>query len=174
QAKDGSFQTLATGQPGITSLAILAYLSRGEQPGLGRYGDNLNRALDYVLSCQMSNGLITLLPPGPVHQDKEPSHTAIYNHAMAGLMLGEIYGQVSGERAKAVKKAMGRALEFSRQLQMRPKRPEDKGGWRYIRVYTRSGVDSDLSVTAWHLMFLRSAKNAEFDVPQAWVDEAIQ
>jgi hypothetical protein len=150
----------------------MAYLSRGHQPGLGPYGEQLNRALDFVLSCQMSNGLITLLPPGPVHQDKMPSHTAIYNHAISALMLGEVYGQVSGPRAKVVKQAIGRALQFSRELQIRPKRAVDKGGWRYIRVYERSGVDSDLSVTGWHLMFLRSAKNAEFEVPQAWVDEA--
>jgi hypothetical protein len=173
QAQDGSFRTLQTGQPGVTSLATMAFFSRGHQPGLGPYGERLNRALDFVLSCQMTTGLITLLPPGPVHQDKMPSHTAIYNHAISALMLGEVYGQVSGPRAKAVKQAMGRALQFSRQLQMRQKRAVDKGGWRYIRVYERSGVDSDLSVTGWHLMFLRSAKNAEFDVPQAWVDEAI-
>jgi hypothetical protein len=79
---------------------------------------------------------------------------------------------VGGPRAKAVKQAIGRALQFSRALQTRPKRLIDKGGWRYIRVYERSGVDSDLSVSGWHLMFLRSAKNAQFDVPQEWVDEA--
>jgi hypothetical protein len=173
QAEDGSFQTLPTGQPGVTSLATMAFLSRGHQPGLGPYGQRINRAIDYVLFCQGSNGLITLLPPGPVREDKQPSHTAIYNHAISGLMLGESYGQVSGSRAKIVKQAIERALNFSRQLQIRPKRAVDKGGWRYIRVYQRSGVDSDLSVTGWHLMFLRSAKNAEFDVPQSWVDEAI-
>src|SRR5439155_5794543 len=64
-------------------------------------------------------------------------------------------------------------LQFSREMQVRPKRPVDKGGWRYIRLY-RSGVDSDLSVTGWQLMFLRSAKNAEFNVPQASVQDAIE
>ena len=174
QAADGSFPTLDSGQPGVTSLATMAFLSRGHQPGLGPYGQRLNRAIDYVLSCQKSNGLITLLSPGPVHEDKQPSHTAIYNHAISGLMLGEAYGQVSGQRAKAMKQAIEQALDFSLQLQVRPKREQDRGGWRYIRVYQRSGVDSDLSVTGWHLMFLRSAKNAEFKVPQTNVDEAVK
>jgi hypothetical protein len=173
QSPNGSFETLPVGQPGITSLATMAFLSRGHQPGQGLYGQQINRAIDFVLSCQMSNGLICLLPPGPVHADKQPSHTAVYNHAISGLMLGEAYGQISGQRAKTVKQAIGRALLFSREMQARPKRPIDKGGWRYIRVYTRSGVDSDLSVTGWELMFLRSARNAEFDVPQAQMDEAI-
>jgi len=153
----------------------MAFLSRGHQPGPGPYGEKLNRAIDFVLSCQMSNGLITLLPPGPVHEDKQPSHNAVYNHVISALMLGEIYGQVNGQRAKKVKQAIEQAIVFSRQLHhIRPKPPMDQGGWRYIRVNRwGSGVDSDLSVTCWHLMFLRSAKNAEFDVPQTDVDEAI-
>src|SRR5437667_6438091 len=101
QAADGSFYTLPSGQPGITSLATTAFLSRGHQPGFGPYGERLNRAIDFVLSCQMSNGPITLLPPGPVHEDKQPSHNAIYNHTISGLMLGDGYGQISCQRAKA-------------------------------------------------------------------------
>ena len=173
QVADGSFPTLPQGQPAVTSLAVMAFLSRGHQPGLGPYGDRLNRAIDFVLSCQKANGLITFQPPGPVHQDQEASHTAVYNHAISGLMLGEVYGQVSGQRTKAVKQAIEHALRFSRQLQLRPKSADDKGGWRYLRQLVLAPVDSDLSVTGWHLMFLRSAKNAEFDVPQAWVDEAV-
>ena len=152
----------------------MAFLSRGHQPGLGPYGQHLNRAIDFVLSCQASNGLITLLAPGPVHEDKQPSHNAIYNHAISGLMLGEVYGQVSGQRAKAMKQAIERAILFSHSFHhIRRKPPIDQGGWRYIHVNRWDPPDSDLSVTCWHLMFLRSAKNAEFDVPQADVDEAI-
>ena len=94
----------------------------------------------------------------------------------AGLMLGEAFRAGDrGQRAKAVKQAIERALDFSRQLQTRPKALIDKGGWRYLllRFTDRDVADSDLSVTAWQLMFLRSAKNAEFDVPQRYVDEAM-
>ena len=172
QSADGSFPTYESGHPAVSSFSTMAFLSRGHEPGHGQYGERINRAIDFVLSCQQSNGLICLRVPGPVHQDRQPSHTAIYNHAISGLMLGEVYGQVSGQRARQVKIAIERALQFSRQMQTRPKAPTDRGGWRYFALY-RSGVDSDLSVTGWQLMFLRSAKNAEFDVPQAWVDEAV-
>ena len=33
--------------------------------------------------------------------------------------------------------------------------------------------DSDLSVTGWHLMFLRSARNAGFDVPDRAIADAV-
>ena len=107
-----------------------------------------------------------------MHEEKQASHTAVYNHAISGLMLAEVYGQVSGARAKQVKQAIEHALKFSLELQSRPKRSLDLGGWRYVPVFC-SGIDSDLSVTGWQLMFFRSAKNAEFDVPEKSVSAAV-
>ena len=157
QAADGSFPTLSTGQPAVTSLCVLAFLSRGHQPGVGPYGAQLNRAIDFVLSCQMPDGLFS------------------YNHAIAGLMLGEVFGHVTGQRSKNVKQAVQKALQYTRDLQTRPKKyANDRGGWRYLQVSHPPGdADSDLSVTGWQLMFLRSARNAEFKVPQQYVDEAM-
>jgi len=111
--------------------------------------------------------------PGPEHVLYTPAHTASYNHPIAGLMLGEVYGQIKGDRAVRVKQAIEKALLWTRRLQLLridQKPPLDRGGWRYLNTTTAS--DSDLSVTSWHLMFLRSSRNAEFDVPQEWVDEA--
>jgi hypothetical protein len=173
QAADGTFPTYPSGQPAVSSLCTMAFLSRGHQPGAGAYGQGMNKAIDFVLSCQRSNGLFSFQEPGPVHEDKEASHTATYNHAIAGLMLGEVYGQISGARARIVKSAIERALKFSLDLQLRPKFPRDTGGWRYLRLVAYP-VDSDLSITGWQLMFLRSAKNAEFNVPEEAITSAIQ
>jgi hypothetical protein len=175
QEADGSFPTYPSGQPAVTSFCILAFLSRGHQPGLGPYGQQLNRAIDFVISCQMPDGLFSYQTPQAEFVRKQASHTAVYNHAIAGLMLGEVYGHVTGQRAKAVKKAIEKALQFTRDLQTRPKdHPLDQGGWRYLWFKGGDEPDSDLSVTAWQLMFLRSARNAEFAVPQAYVDEAVE
>ena len=69
---------------------------------------------------------------------------------------------------------MKRALEFSCRIQRQPgkRSPQDEGGWRYVTDFYRAtprSATSDLSATGWHLMFLRSAKNAGFSVP----DEAV-
>src|SRR5579872_2073455 len=98
------------------------------------------------------------------------SHTASYNHAIAGLMLTEVFGSVSGEQAKKIKLAVERALAFTAETQREPAKgwQVDEGGWRYIRM-----GESDLSVTGWQLMFLRSAKNAEFNVPDEIVQSAM-
>jgi len=174
QEAGGSFSTLPQAQPAVTSFCVLAFLSRGYQPGRGPYGQQLNRAIDFVVSCQKPDGLFSFEIPEPLFVTRRASHTATYNHAIAGLMLGEVYGHVTGQRAKAVRQAIQKALQFTRELQTRPKdNPFDKGGWRYLHFKGNGEPDSDLSVTAWQLMFLRSARNAEFDVPQVYVDEAV-
>ena len=74
------------------------------------------------------------------------------------------------KRDEKIGAAIEKALRFTFQEQKRPKRhPGERGGWRYPPPGT---VDADLSVTSWHLMFMRSVKNAGFDVPKKNMDEA--
>ncbi len=145
QNSDGSFPTISPGQPAITSLCVMAFLSRGHQPGFGPYGQQLNRAVDYVLSCQKEDGLISLDSPGAEFVERTASHTATYNHAISGLMLGEVYGHVTGQRARNVRKAIAKAIPVSRGLQTRPKYwPTDAGGVRYVRLKDAIARDGDV------------------------------
>ena len=172
QRKDGSFTAPPTGQPGVTALCVLAFLSRGHLPGEGPHGRRIERAIDYVLTCQREDGHFSLVEPEPQHVHDGASHAGNYNHAIAGLMLGEVYGMTSSGQRKRLKLAIPRGIDFMRKMQIRPKRnPEEKGGWRYIR--RRQSIDADLSVTSWQLMFMRSARNAEFEVPKEHIDDAM-
>jgi hypothetical protein len=173
QNADGSFPTREQGQPAITSLCVMAFLSAGHQPGVGPYGEHMNRAVDFVLDSQQPSGLFSYLVPENRHVHQGASHTATYNHAIAGLMLCEVYGQVSKERSAKIELAINNALQITQRQQQEPKANAlDQGGWRYLHhISTTSG--SDLSVTGWQLMFLRSARNAEFDVPQDVIRAAV-
>ena len=175
QQPDGSFPAIPSAQPAVTSLGIMAFLSSGHVPELGVYGGVIDRAIDYVLSCQKRDGLLSAATPEVRHVDKAPSHGATYNHAIAGLMLCEVYGMTTTDRARRIEEAVEKGLSFTRRIQTRPKRfSEDLGGWRYIRLrWTSQSTDSDLSVTGWHLMFMRAAKNAEFDVPETHISDAM-
>lgn len=168
QERNGSFDAPDNAQPAATSLAVMAYLSKGHLPGEGPYGQAMDRGIDFVLSTQQRDGLLA----GAGGRSSEDGKTANYNHAIAGLMLTEVYGMTDRARAAKLKPAILRALQFTRAIQTQPKSsPGDQGGWRYL--HSRSWGESDLSVTAWKLMFLRSAKNAEFDVPKQHIDEAV-
>ena len=168
QLEDGSFQAPAVGQPGITSLCLLAFLSRGHLPNQGPYGEELSRAIDFVLSTQRGDGLFSHLKNVG---SREVSHAALYNHGISGLMLSEVYGMAEAKQHGRIGKAIPKAVAFLRPYQSKQKVSRgEKGGWRYLH---RSDTSSDLSVTSWQLMFLRSARNAEFEVPRQYIDDAL-
>jgi hypothetical protein len=176
QQPDGSFPTRDTGQPAISSLCMMAFMSHGHVPGSSRYGPQLKKATDYLISCQKPNGLITLLGPDGPQIDRavarEIGGCGAYNHAISSLALSEIYGMSPREDQGRLKSAIQKALYATLQMQRWPKqRPTDRGGWRYIDKFEE--IDSDLSVTGWELMFLRSAKNAGFAVPKESINDAI-
>ena len=179
QQPDGSFPTLDTGQPGVTCLCTLAFISQGHVPGDSRFGKRLERATDFAISCQKPNGLITLTGPDGPEIDRNIDHEvgccAAYNHAISSLTMSEVYGMNDGERAKRIQGVIKRSLGATLLMQRWPKdRAADQGGWRYIDDGgTDSQYDSDLSITGWQLMFLRSARNAGFDVPKEPIDDAV-
>ena len=69
------------------------------------------------------------------------------------------------------------AIQFTFREQQHPKSNELEGAWRYLPRPPGSFSAgrppfSDLSVTSWQLMFLRSAKNAGFPVPARQIEAA--
>jgi len=177
QQRDGSFPAFPTGNPAITSFCVLSFLSQGHLPGEGEHGEQLNRSIRYVLDCQQNDGLITKILPrnDDIDPSRNPSHTAIYNHAISGLMLCEVYGMVPEKQFEGIGKAIEKAVQHTLNQQMLPKRlKEDIGGWRYIRRHPPEKADSDLSHTSWQLTFLRAAKNAGFEVPADRIEMAIR
>ncbi|MEM6980469.1 MAG: prenyltransferase/squalene oxidase repeat-containing protein [Planctomycetota bacterium] len=173
QADDGRFPSEEIAQPAVTSLAVMAFLARGHIPDQGSYGQTLSDAIDFVLSTQRRQGYFSLRAVVPAGGHLSPGQTVIYNHSIAGLMLGEVYGMSSGDRSAQIEDAISRALLYHRQVQSREKAvASDFGGWRY--GYPESpDAAADMSVTGWALMFLRSARNAEFNVPKQYFDEGL-
>ena len=176
QDQDGSFQTVPGGQPGVTSLCVMAFAAHGHLPGQGEYGDSLTRAMNYIISCQKQNGLIALKCPDTEEIPRQVKHAisnnAVYNHAISATALSELYGLAAGDEqhAEVIEKAMAASLT----MQQWPKDiEENRGGWRYLSTKISWRHQSDLSVTAWQLMFFRSAKNSGFDVPEKSVQAGI-
>jgi hypothetical protein len=177
QDASGGFPTDPSGQPGVTSLCLLAFMSQGHLPGGGQYGATLDRGIQYVLECQKDSGLIAREAPNGPQVPHNTTHiigrTSVYNHAISGLMLSEAYGMVDGEESHVIRQAIDKALAVTLGEQRRkPRRDVDRGGWRYLHPY--GGVDSDLSVVGWQLAFLRSARNAGFDIPEQPINDGVE
>ncbi|MCP4247960.1 MAG: hypothetical protein GY778_13010, partial [bacterium] len=117
QRQDGSFLALDTGQPAVTALCTLAFLSRGHTPGAGPYGALIDKGIEFTLTCQHPDGLIALHYPSRHLQEHNPTHTAAYNHAIAGLMLSEAYGMTRGERNRRMRAAIESAIAYTKKRQ---------------------------------------------------------
>ena len=188
QQPDGSFRAIDVGQPAVTSFCVMAFLAQGESPVDGQYQQQLTKAIDFIADQQKPNGLIALIAPNavPIPRDEQSSErlgprvkpnsvsvTAVYNHAISALALSEAYGQCNATQAKKLAPVIEKAIATTLEMQRWPGRHKtQQGGWRYLTVH--HGFDSDLSVTGWQLMFLRSAKDAGFDVPKESIDGAVR
>jgi hypothetical protein len=151
QADDGSFGAERYGSHvGITAIAALAFMADGHLPGRGRYGPNVERALDFVLAHANESGLLAA----------DTSHGPMYGHGYAALLLGEVYGQTFDPRVREV---LIKAIRLIVDTQ------NHEGGWRYHP----QPLDADISVTITQVMALRSARNAGISVPKQTIDRAI-
>jgi len=148
QQPDGSFPSDRTAQPGVTSLCVLAFMAHGHNPGTGPYGEQLDRAVKYITSCQKQNGLLMLLGNNEPEINRAIAHevgvAGTYDHAISSLTLCELYGMTQDSRYRDPAQL---AVDFAQDIQAA------EGGWRYQRR-----EDSDMSVTGWFLMGLQSAR----------------
>ncbi|MBX3441547.1 MAG: terpene cyclase/mutase family protein [Planctomyces sp.] len=155
QRSNGSFDSGSQfgGNPGVVGLCGLAFLSSGSAPGRGPYGRELDRAIDYVLSCTRSNGYIA-------EEWTDYYHGPMYGHGFATLFLAEVYGTTQRED---VGQALRRAVQLIVDTQ------NDQGGWRYFP----RPEEADVSVTVCQAMALRAARNAGIAVPRETIDRSV-
>ena len=162
QQKDGSFQAPMGPNTAVSSVCVMAFLAKGHTPGVGPYGEIINKGIDFVLSQQHANGMLVKAGKG---------HGSMYHHGMATLMLSEVSGMVSPQRQKRLGVALGKALRLILSAQkVRKPLPGHQGGWRYQPTST----DSDISMTGWQLMSLRSARNNGASVPLEAIERAVK
>ncbi len=154
QSSDGSYGSqMYRGNVAVTSLAALALMAGGHQPGRNAYGDNVVRALRYVLDTADGRGFLI--------SGTGQSHGPMYGHGFGVLFLSEVYGMVA---EKTLRERLQDTLKRSIRLIVDSQNKE--GGWRYLPGST----DADVSVTICQIMGLRAARNAGFYVPKSTVD----
>ncbi len=147
----------------MTALAIMAMASVGIEPGAYNEASlRMSQAIDFVLDArnQDAQGYF-----GKVDGSR------MYGHGIITLMLTEMLGMgATQEQNKRIHHSLEKAIKLILAAQDVRKSLKLAGGWRY----TPTASDSDLSVSVWQLMALRSAKNDGLDVPASAIDNAIE
>ncbi|MAS95184.1 MAG: prenyltransferase [Verrucomicrobiales bacterium] len=160
QAEDGTYNDSYGRSVGVVSLVGMAFLSAGHTPGYGKYAENLERCINYVLDSQRPNNLL----------DKGDSgHGLMYAHTIATLFLSECSGMVEPELQERMDSILSKSTKLILEAQSVPKNDKHEGGWRY----KPDSRDSDLSCSGWALMALRSAKLNGANVPDEAIEKAV-
>ena len=134
---------------GVTALGCMAFMAGGHTPSRGKYSKNVEKGLDFVLSCvRPEDGYIT------------KNGTRMYSHAFATMFLAEIYGMTQREDIKG---------KLKQAVQLIVNSQNKEGGWRYQPI----PADADLSVTVSTLQALRASRNCGISVPKNVIDKAV-
>lgn len=120
--------------PGMTGLALLAFLSHGETPSSAEYGRTVSSAIRWIVENQNQNGVIS-----------RSSHT-VYGHAMAAYALAEAY---SVTQNVMIREPLIRAVDVIVNGMQR------NGGFQY--GYDANSNRNDSSVGGWQVQALKAA-----------------
>ena len=134
-----------SGDAALTGLATLAFLGAGHTEKIGKYKDNVKRAIGWIISKQDASGCI-------YKNDKAANG---YNHPMASLALAEAAGMA---RIPETMAAAQKAVDYSVDV-FQCGKGSDRLGWRY-----NPQEMGDVSTTGWFVMQLKSAKVAGLKV----------
>jgi hypothetical protein len=148
QGADGGWGTV-----GVSGLCGMAFLAKGYLPGDDKYGDNIERTIDYMLSTMSTNGLWSPTVGG-----------YMYSHGIATLFLTEVSGMLSDEQQERVDEMLPKALQVMLSAQ------GNDGGW----AYAATKGSHDLSISGWQLMALRSAKHNGAPIPLEAIQRSVK
>ncbi|MFO7901237.1 MAG: prenyltransferase/squalene oxidase repeat-containing protein [Planctomycetota bacterium] len=137
----------------VVSLAGLAFMANGSTPGRGRYGEEISRAVTYILEHTRESGY--------VYAAEGESHGPMYGHGFASLFLAEVYGMWPDSE---VRDKLSKAVRLIVDTQ------NHEGGWRYEPERN----EADVSVTICQVMALRAARNAGIYVPNDTIDRCTE
>ena len=146
--------------PGLTGLAILAFLGAGHTHQTGPYKKTVGDAIKFIRRIQDPEGCYGV----------QKGHF-MYCHALCTLAMAEAYGMT---HSPLLRRSVEKGLEFLYKAQ----NPNPSGSGKLAWRYTVQPGDNDTSVTGWAVLALKSAKMAGFDVPEEvlggariWVDQ---
>ncbi len=161
EGPDGSFgRSNYSGNVAITSLAGLAFMAGGHQPGRGAHGPVVTDALRYIIGLGRNAN-----PAGFLNNPNGTPFGPMYGHGFGTLFLAEVSGMVHDpDLSRNLQDALHAAVKLILDSQ------NAEGGWRY----TPGSREADISVTICQIMALRAARNAGVAVPKGKVEKCVE
>jgi len=153
QLEDGSWAASGGARAmAVTSLGLMAFMSRGEFPGYGPNGEALDQAKAWLLDQARTS------PDGYLG-------STMYEHGLATLALTELLGMTADPADyDAILDATLAAVDVILRSQ------SSAGGWRYQPT---PSAGEDTSVTVMVFIGLASARQAGIPIPNETIDRVL-
>ena len=146
--------------PGVTGLALLAFLGAGYTHTAGKYKNTVSSAIKFLKRIQDPEGCF----------GTQTGHY-MYSHAVATLAMTEAFGMT---QSPLLRRPVEKGLAFI----YRAQNPNPSGTGKLAWRYSVQPGDNDTSVTGWVVMALKSARSAGLEVPgsvlegaRTWLDQ---
>jgi hypothetical protein len=136
-------------------MGALAFMAAGHAPGRGKYGRELDKTLEFVISRSKPSGLLNI----------SDSQRDMYNHGLSTFVLGQAHG-MSTSKDRKLNRVLDSALKLIANTQC------EDGGWDYKARRQANG--HDLSLAVMQAKALRSAVDSGLEVPPEVIDLAIR
>jgi hypothetical protein len=140
---------------GLVSMGALAFMAGGHAPGRGKYGREVEKSLEFVISRSKPSGLLNIAD----------AQRDMYNHGLATFVLGQAHGMTTSKDRK-LNRVLDSALKLIANTQC------EDGGWDYRAQ--RQPYGHDLSLAVMQAKALRSAVDSGLEVPPEVIDSAIR
>src|SRR5436190_11030974 len=96
----GADENWGSSDLGLVSMGALAFMAAGNAPSRGKYGKELDRALEFIVSRGRPSGLLNIAD----------AQRDMYNHGLATVVLGQAHGMTSSRDGK-VNRVLDEALK---------------------------------------------------------------
>lgn len=142
---------------GMTGLALLCFLGRCETPDSPFYGDNVMRAIMYLVELSKKN------EHGAITEDFKGNGGA-YEHGIATYALGEMYtlARLGNKQLPGMREAFEKGVQLIIKMQNKADAKNAEGSWDYYTKNISEGKMNssreDLSVAGWQYQALKAAK----------------
>ncbi len=162
QHKDGHWDANGQYPLAMTGLSGMALLMEGSTMREGKYADNIQRAVDWLIQPGRPQ------PSGQLCNPNNPGEAGryMYGQGFATLFLASVYGEEDGDRRKRLEEVLTKSVQFIFKAQT------NRGGWGYVSAADGQNFDEG-SVTVTQLQALRACRNAGIPVPKEYINLAV-
>jgi hypothetical protein len=155
QNPDGSWGS--SNKAGMTGMVLLCFLGRCETPDSPFYGDNVMKAIMYLIELSKKNTY------GAITEDFK-GNAGAYEHGIATYALGEMYtlARLGNKELPGMRDAFVKGVELIIKCQNKKDAGKAEGSWDYYTKNISEGNPTskreDLSVAGWQYQALKAAK----------------